>query len=144
MTMNGRITRGKIASVVFVLCLGILMGCVEKKDPLEKIKDLEFTVIAEENVPEEFMQAIDEKRAAGVKMTYQDGGFLYICMGYGEQPTGGYSISVNELYETENAIYFDTTLLGPKPGEVTDKKVSPSYPCVVVKTEFINKPVVFE
>lgn len=131
-------------AVLFLFSVFLLSGCVSKKDPLEKIKDLEFTVIAEENIPEEFKQAIDEKKTEGIKMTYQDNGFLYICIGYGQQETGGYSIAVNALYETENAVYFDTTLLGPEPGEDGGKKTSPSYPYVVIKTEYIEKPVVFE
>ena len=77
-------------------------------------------------------------------MSFQDGNYLYLCVGYGQQETGGYSIAVNALYETENAVYFDTTLLGPEPGEDGGKKTSPSYPYVVIKTEYIEKPVVFE
>ena len=121
-----------------------LTGCGEKRDNLAKIKDLEFTVIAEENIPEELLKAIEEKKTEGFKITYQDKGFVYICTGYGEQETGGYSITVNGLYETENAVYFDTTLIGPKPGENEGKKGSKSYPYIVVKTEMIDKPVVFE
>lgn len=129
-----------------VLLLGMLLsaGCREKQNSLEKIKDLEYTVTAQENIPEELLQVIEEKKTEGFKVTYQDGGFLYICMGYGQQECGGYSIAVNELYETENAVYLDTTLLGPKPGEADDKRKSPSYPYVVVKTEQVDKPVVFE
>ena len=126
-----------------VFCM-ILTGCKEEKDATAKLKDLEFTVIAEENIPEPLLAAINEKKEAGFKLTYQDAGFLYICVGYGQQATGGYSIAVNALYETENAVYFDTTLLGPEPGQNADKKHSPSYPYAVVKTEFIDKPVVFE
>lgn len=131
-------------AVCCLLGIGILTGCGEKKNPLQKIKDLEFTVVAEENVPEELLKVIREKKEAGIKMTYQDGGFLYICMGYGKQESGGFCITVNELYETENALYFDTTLVGPQPGELDEKRKSPSTPYVVVKTEFIDKPVVFE
>lgn len=134
----------KIVIVMMILGLFCLPGCVEKADPLEKIKDLEFTVITEENIPEELFVIVEEKKEEGMKLTYQDNGFLYICMGYGKQETGGYSIAVNSLYETENAVYFDTTLLGPKPGETEDKKTSPSHPYVVIKTEFIEKPIVFE
>lgn len=130
--------------IMLVLCTWMMTGCAAKKDPLEKIKDLEFTVIAEENIPEELLQVINEKKSEVFKITYQDSGFLYICTGYGEQETGGYSISVNSLYETENAVYFDTTLIGPAPGETDGKKNSPSYPYVIVKTEMIEKPVVFE
>ncbi|MCX4321102.1 MAG: protease complex subunit PrcB family protein, partial [Lachnospiraceae bacterium] len=87
-----------MAMAVFIFCLA---GCgVETKDGNEKIKDLEFTVLGEENIPEELKQVIEEKKEKEFKLTYQDGDFLYICVGYGRQETGGYSITVNELYLT--------------------------------------------
>lgn len=124
--------------------LFLLAGCAKEKDPMEKIKDLEFTVLAEDNIPEELKTIIDEKKENAFKVTYQDNGFLYICIGYGEQVSGGYSITVNALYLTENAIYADTTLLGPDPADAASaKKNAPSYPYIVIKTEFVDKPVVF-
>ena len=128
--------------IVFAYSI-MAMGCGEKRDTLEKVKDLEFTVITEENVPEELFTIVEEKKEEGFKLTFQDNGFLYICRGYGKQETGGFSITVDVLYETENAVYFDTTLKGPVPGE-EEKRQSPSYPYVIVKTELIDKPVVFE
>lgn len=122
----------------------MLTGCAKEKDPLLKVKDLEFTVLSEDNIPEELKTVIEEKKTDAFKVTYQDNGFLYICIGYGEQISGGYSITVNDLYLTENAIYADTTLLGPEPGEETSaKRNTPSYPYIVIKTEFVDKPVVF-
>ncbi len=127
---------------IIVLCL--FTGCAKAKDPLEKIKDLEFTVLAEDNVPEELKKAIEEKKMNAFKVTYQDNGFLYICVGYGEQVSGGFSITVNDLYLTENAIYVDTTLIGPDPADAAPKKNTQSYPYIVIKTEFVDKPVVFK
>ena len=122
----------------------LLTGCAKEKDPLEKIKDLEFTVLAEDNIPEELKAIIEEKKTNAFKVTYQDNGFLYICIGYGEQVSGGYSITVNDLYLTTNAIYADTTLLGPDPAENSAvKKNTPSYPYIVLKTEYVDKPVIF-
>ena len=75
-------------------------------------------------------------------MTYADNGSLYIAVGYGEQPTSGYSIEVKELYETENAIYIHTNLIGPaKDEKIVERK---TYPYIVVKLEFVDKNVVFE
>ena len=129
--------------MVLLLCFTVIAcGAKQKNDPLEKLKDLEFSVIAEDNLPEELHTMIEEKRESSFKMTFQDQGFLYICVGYGQQQSGGYSIAVNELYETSNAIYIDTNLIGPSADE--KKHSSPSYPFVVVKTEFIDKPVVFD
>lgn len=133
----------RILSILLValLCMGVI-ACGTKQDPMEKIKDLEFSVIAEDNLPEELLSIISGKKASSFKLTFQDQGYIYICIGYGEQETGGYSITVNELYETSNAVYIDTNLIGP--GAEDKAKKSSSYPYVVVKTEYIDKPVVFK
>lgn len=127
--------------LVCMLCMSVI-ACGKKQDPMEKIKDLEFTVISEDKLPDELLTMIEEKKTASFKMTFQDQGFLYICVGYGEQETGGYSIAVNELYETGNAVYVDTNLIGPGPEE--KGKLVPTYPYIVIKTEFVDKPVAFD
>lgn len=127
--------------LVCLLCL-LVYACGKKQDPMEKIKDLEYTVIAEDNIPKELLAKIGEKKENAFRLTFEDQGFLYICTGYGAQQTGGYSIAVNALYETANAVYIDTNLIGPSPEE--KKNQVKSYPFVVVKTEFLDKPVVFE
>ena len=126
--------------LVILLCAGVI-ACGRSQDPMEKIKDLEFTVIPEDKLPEELLSAIEEKKGSSFKMTFEDQGFLYIGVGYGEQETAGYSITVNDLYETGNAIYIDTNLIGPGPEE--KGKNTPTYPYIVVKTENLNKSVVF-
>lgn len=99
-----------------------LCGCtVITKDGNEKVRDIDFTVLAEDNIPDELKQVIEEKKEKEFKLTYQDNGFLYICVGYGRQETGGYSITVNDLYLTGNSIYVDTNLIGPDP-ENRDRK----------------------
>ena len=85
---------------------------------------------------------MEEKRKGEFKLTYEEEGQLYLCIGYGEQKTSGYSIAVNELYLSENAIYFDTSLIGPSKEEQVAESVS--YPCLVVRTEYVDKPVVFQ
>lgn len=127
--------------LICLLCFAVY-ACGQKRDPMEKIKDLEYTVIAEDNIPEELLEKIEERKENAFKLTFEDRGFLYICVGYGTQQTGGYSIAVNDLYETANAVYIDTNLIGPSPEEKS--KPVASYPYVVVKTEFLQKPVVFE
>ncbi len=127
--------------LVCLLCFAVY-SCGKKQDPMEKIKDLEYTVIAEDNIPEELLSKIEERKEEAFKLTFEDQGFLYICVGYGMQQTGGYSIAVNALYETANAVYIDTNLIGPSPEE--KKNPAASYPYVVVKAEFLQKPVVFD
>lgn len=109
---------------------------------MEKLKDLEFTVVEEEDVPKELIDIITQKKQDPFKVSYSDGEYLYVVVGYGVQNTGGYSISVDEFYETENALLIHTTLLGPEKKENITTAVT--YPYVVVKTEFIEKNVVFQ
>lgn len=125
------------AAMVFVLC-----GCTQKQAKAEKIKDLEFTVVSEEGLPDELRSGLEEKKKEEFKATYADKKYLYIAVGYGEQSSGGYSITVNDLYLTENAVYIDTNLCGPTPKEAENKGAS--YPYVVVKLEYIDRAVVFD
>ena len=117
-------------------------GCSVEEADARKIKDLDYTVLEEKEIPEEFLKVIEEKKETMFKLTYTDKENLYIAMGYGTQETGGYSISVNECYLTGNAIYFDTTLIGPSKGEKINQVKS--YPFIVVRTKYIGKNVVFE
>lgn len=105
-----------------------------------KLRDLDFTLLGEELVPGELAAMIEERKAEAFKMTYSDNQNLYICVGYGQQETGGYSITVDELYLTEEAVHVQTTLLGPDVSEKGNK--TPSYPYIVIKTEYLDLPVI--
>ncbi len=129
------------ACLVCLLCAGVF-ACAGKSDAMEKIKDLECTIIPEDDLPDELLAMIEQKKEDAFKVTFEDQGFLYICVGYGTQQTGGYSIALNDLYETANAVYVDTKLIGPAPEEKNNPVAS--YPYIVIKTEFIDKPVVFD
>jgi hypothetical protein len=128
--------------IAWVLIVRCLSGCSVEKDDGKKVRDLEFTVIGDGEVPQELMKTIEEKKGNVFKLTYSDGQNLYIITGYGQQPSGGYSIRVEELYLTENSIVIDTELQGPENGEQAGKE--PSYPYIVIKTEYLENPVVFQ
>lgn len=134
---------------VWFTMLFAITGCgIKEKKGNERIKDLEFTVLGDENIPEELKQIIEEKKEKEFKITYQDNDFLYICVGYGKQNTGGYSITVSDLYLTANSVYVDTNLIGPEPDTKElyggQEKESSSYPYIVLKTEYLEKSVVFD
>ncbi len=124
------------------LILALVSGCGTQKDHTKKIKDVEYTIIEENDIPEKLMETIEKKKAAEFKLSFESEDALYLVHGYGVQETGGYSIAVRNLYLTENALYFDTELLGPENGSDPQKK--PSYPYIVVKTQVQKQNVVFE
>ncbi len=126
----------------FVFCLFFLNGCSFLSGSGDKVKDLEFTVVSEENLSEELKTILEERKENPFKVTFNDKEYLYICIGYGKQDTGGYSIAVDDLYLTEDAIRVSTSLLGPGPEDETGS--SASFPYIVLKTEYLDTPVVFE
>ena len=128
--------------VIIVLTVILLTGCVKKIGEEPKLSDLQYTVLPEQDVPEEFAAKIEDAKAAPFTFTYADQGYMYIARGYGAQPTSGYSISVENLYDTENTICFETSLIGPRQSEKT-KEVE-CYPYIVVKMEYMDKEVMFE
>ena len=141
-----RILRGKMmwlaCLLLWAFLVRVLTGCSVEKENQDKVRDLEFTVVGEADLPEELKNLVMEKKAAPFKLTYSNDQGLYIVVGYGEQATGGYSISVNELYLTENSILIDTELKGPEKGE--DVGAEKSYPYIVAKTEYLENPVIFQ
>lgn len=122
-------------------CVCLLGGCSDKGAE-EKVKDLEFTVVGQNEIPKELMDMIGQKKTEEFRLTYTSGEDLYIAVGYGEQQTGGFSISVPEFYLTENSMVIKTELQGPEQG--SQQAASPSYPFIVIKTKFIEEPVVFQ
>ena len=136
--------RMKKKGILLALCLltGWLTACTTSVQQSESQDDMEFTVVSEDRLPEELKEIVEGKKESAFKLTYADEGYLYICTGYGKQDSGGYSITVDSLYETENAIYVNTNLLGPKAGSASGN--SPSYPYIVIKVEFRDKTVVFD
>lgn len=129
-----------------ILCLlGIMLfacACSMSSSERIKLRDLDFTVLSEDMIPAELKTVIEERKAESFKLTYSDKENLYIVIGYGQQQTGGYSIAVNELYLTDNAIYVNTSLLGPDASEKS--KQEPSWPYIVIKTELLDETVIFE
>ncbi|MBR6771594.1 MAG: protease complex subunit PrcB family protein [Lachnospiraceae bacterium] len=134
--------------ILAMVALLSLAGCsIKTQERDEKLKDMEFTVLGEGDIPQELRELVEERKEEEFKLTYQDGDFLYICIGYGRQETGGYSITVSGMYLTANAIYVDTNLIGPEPGEKKlygVREEGASYPYVVLRTEYLEKPVVFD
>lgn len=133
----------KIILMMMVLCVAACAaGCEKEEQSTERGKEWDYTVVAVRDCPEDFLKELEEKKVNAFQMTYMDGEYLYIAMGYGEQATGGFSIAVKGLYESGGKLCFETELMGPGKDEVVKEK--PSYPFVIVKTEKTEKEVIFD
>ena len=119
----------------------IMAGCGTDVSEMKKLRDAEYTVVAEPEIPEELREAIEEKKEEPFQFTYQSGEDLYLAKGYGVQQSSGYSIQAKELYVTEDCLVLDTELTGPGEGQKVQE--TNTYPYIVIKTEYMEKNVIF-
>ena len=140
--MKRHVKRQLLFFFFFTATAFLLSGCGEKAEEIVKIKDLEYTVIEEGNVPEELLNKIKEKKSGAFAMTYSGDGYLYVAEGYGTQRTSGYSIRVTKLYEADKGIVFSTELIGPEKNEPVLQMET--YPFIVIKLQDIGKEILFQ
>lgn len=139
---GNKLPRRFLTAFLLLTLVVVLGGCSLTRSSSDKVRDLEFTLVPEAEVPEELQKLIDSKKKNNMALSFLDEGALYLAIGYGVQKSTGYSIGVEELYLTENGIVVDTTLIAPAKGEdVTEVE---SFPYVVIRTERREEPVTFQ
>lgn len=130
----------KTAILFLFLCVLLTAaGCSLIRIEEEPRTPLKYTIVSQEDIPEEIVSIMEEKKADGFQMSYVDGENMYLIRGYGRQMTGGYSIQVEEVSVSENAVFCKTKLLGPSK---TGQGAEPSYPCIVLKVKNVEKETV--
>ena len=131
----------RTGGLLCVLLLALLpAGCQFIRIEEGERTPLEYTIVKQEEIPEEISELMEQKKKKVFQMTYQVGDIRYLMKGYGEQLTGGYSIQLEEVSESENAVFCKTRLIGP---EKADAGSEPSYPCIVLKIRETEKPIEF-
>lgn len=140
--MGKGMRRRIVIVVVWVVILAGLLVCI-KFEAVDKkrVRVLEYEVVLEENIPGEIMGELQGFSKSVCRCSYICSDSLYIVVYYGEQATDGYTVEINELYESSNAIFVETTLKGPT--SYKDVKEEESYPYVVLKLKLRDKKVVF-
>ncbi len=128
--------------LLFVVLTFFIGGCTTTKLTDDNRHALDFTVVERAGIPAELLTVIEERKTEEFSMSYSLDGYLYIAVGYGTRNTGGYSVRVDEVYETDSNVGIHTTLIGPAAGEAVNKMAT--YPYIVVKLEYIDKKIIFE
>lgn len=136
-----KITGGLIGIFLCMSSCLMFTGCEKQDESVKKLRDMEFCVLARDEIPEELLLRIEKEKEKEIKMTLQYKDYLYIVRGYGKQDTSGYHIQVKDLYLSPEYVVVDTELIGPKEGEKIEEL--PTFPYVVIKTEFMERDVLF-
>ena len=140
--LKGSVVMRMAAVSLVAVIFTVMTGCGMENIDREKIRDLEYIVLSEEQIPEEIFERIVEEYENFGRSAYICSDELYIVVCYGAQPTEGYSIEVNQLYESSNAIIVETTLKGPAGPDKPVQNIT--YPYIVLKLEKNEKIVVFK
>ena len=88
---------------VILWSLLLISGCNFIRIEEEPRKPLEYSIVKNEEIPAELAALIQEKKKNEFQLTYQSEKELFLIKGYGQQMSGGYSISVEELGVTSQA-----------------------------------------
>ena len=128
---------------IWMLCLipVFLLAACGKGSGDSSRETLDYEMVTEEQIPPELKTIMEEKKQAEFKLTYTCEGFLYLVVGLGQQETGGYSISVRDLYLQGGSICLETESMGPTKEEAVSG--TPSCPCLVIRLPYREEPVVF-
>lgn len=136
--------------LVLVALACVSSGC--RKQEARERQDLEFTVCAETELPDDLRQIIEEKKLHAFQMSYTTKEHLYIVVGYGEHDRTNLCVVVEELYKTDRAIYIKTDLKteaeisGVASGTDSDASggqtgTSSMYPYIVIRLPRLELPV---
>ena len=132
---------------IWGLCAALLLttglwGCSFSSFTDGEGRELDFTVVSRSELPEEVEAVLSQQLGTGFQTACQYEEYLYLICGYPAQKTSGYSVQVKKLTATDEAIYFQSELLGPSGEETVAEEETVTW--LVVKTEYLDLPVIFE
>lgn len=142
-------TLKKLLFTISIICAFCLVGCkIVTKEGARK--DVSYQICDATKAPDELRKIIEEKKKKMFKLTYVAGDNIYICFGYGEKNSSDYAVCINDIFETENAVYVDADLKGATAtGSDCERATSSDSdrfsmcPYIIIKCEKFEKPVVF-
>lgn len=135
--------------LVLVALACVSSGC--RKEAARERQELDFTVCAQTELPDDLRGLIEEKKLHAFQLSYTTKEHLYIVVGYGEHDRTNLCVVVEELYKTDRAIYVKTNLKTMESmegaGDGQSDKASridgePSmYPYIVIRLPRMDLPV---
>lgn len=103
--------RGRVLLAAVILML--LASCRITDVSEGERKELSYAIVKPGDFPPEIDQILRRKKESAFQMAYESGDDLYILRGYGKQKSGGFSIQIEEVSKSENAVFVRTKLVGP-------------------------------
>lgn len=135
-----RTAKKVIVLLCWILLFAGMSGCLSDGAQEERIS-VAFQVVAFDKAPQKLQEIIEEHKKEEIKMTWEGNEGRYIIRGYGEQPTGGYSIRADAVELMGDGLHVTTTLIPPQKEQAAAEA---SYPCIILLIENMDQEVTFE
>lgn len=118
-------------------------GCtqIEPERSYEGAEDRAYEIVSGSDVPYKVNEKIFKSKEKGFGFSYRDGNVMYVAFGFGTQSTGGFSIQVLAVKETDTAVLIEAQLIPPGAEEVITPQ--PSQPYLILKMDNVEKDVEF-
>ena len=135
-----RTAKKVIVLLCWILIFAGMSGCLSGEAQEERIS-VAFQVVAFDKAPQKLQDIIEAHKKEEIKMTWEGDEGRYIIRGYGEQPTGGYSIRADAVELMGDGLHVTTTLIPPQKEQAAAEA---SYPCIILLIENMDQEVTFE
>lgn len=126
-----------------IISLGLCSACTlnERAAIPQTGKTIAYKIISDEKTEAALMDAVTEAKAQRFHIVYRNGDRMFLAVGYGEQPSSGYSITVEDIYEKDGVVYVCTMLVGPQKNEKTSSVRT--FPYIILEMENMDCEIVF-
>lgn len=132
----------KIVAFILVLCIGLgVFGCngVDEAPGDTDCQPIEYEIMDENDVSQKIKEKMFEKQKDPYFFYSSDGNEMYIAIGYGEKPTGGYSIKIESVDQCGEVIIVKTELIEPSKEDVVSTAIT--YPSIILKIADMDSEV---
>ena len=106
-------------------------------------KEVVFQLCQKEELPDELVRLIEEKKEKEFQLVYENSAYLYLVVGYGKQKSEEYVAVLEEIYELEKGIMVDTTLIHQTYAKDKTAGKPEECPYIVIRFEEKEKQVFF-
>ncbi len=115
---------------LFSVAMLFVYGCAEPEETEEVVTPLEPE---EEELPEEIRQWIEDSRDKFGGRVRVHNGLLYILVTYGEKPTGGYHVDIEEIEKQGDTVKVTARFTEPGEDEMVTQAFTYPYDLAILE-----------
>lgn len=127
--------------VTLILVLTLAPACNRQAGRPQPDTVVSFNQVDLEELPAEPKKWAEERHRRRGTYVRDFGDKTYLLVSWGEKPTGGYGVKIEEVAGTRTGSLVGVRLSAPKPGELVTQALT--YPHAVAVAQRLNRPVKF-